>query len=70
MQILTTSDPDGFTMNIGGVATYGKANLYVLETNITSLSNSILVTRYRNTLGSQTIYQPGQKYYLNANLLS
>lgn len=70
VQILTTSDPDGFTMNIGGVATYGKANLYVLETNITSLSNSILVTRYRNTLGSQTIYQPGQKYYLNANLLS
>jgi len=70
IQILTTGDPDGFSLTIGGLATYGKANLYVFQPNITTLSNSVLVTRYRNTLWSQTIYQAGQKYYLNTNMLT
>jgi len=48
--MLTTGDPDGFSLTIGGLATYGKANLYVFQPNITTLSNSVLVTRYRNTL--------------------
>lgn len=70
IQMVTTWDPDGFPLDIWGLATYGKANLYVFQPNITTLSNSVLVTRYRNTLWSQTIYQAGQKYYLNANLLT
>lgn len=70
IQLLTTADPDGFPLAIWWVATYGKANMYVFQPNITTLSDSVLVTRYRNTLWSQTIYQAGQKYYLNTNMLT
>lgn len=67
---VTTSDADGFPASIGGIGTYGKANMYVFSPNITNLSNSTLVTRYRNTVGSQTIYQQGQKYMLTPDLAS
>jgi hypothetical protein len=42
---------------MAGVVTYGKANLYVFENSVSAAGNTTLVTRYRNTLGSQTIYQ-------------
>ena len=67
---VTTSDADGFPSDIGGVWTYGKANMYVFSPSVTSLSNSTLVTRYRNTVGSQTMYQQGQKYMLAPELAS
>ncbi len=68
VEAVTTGDPDGFPTNIWGVGTYGKANMYVFAQNITDLSNSTFVTRYRNTLGSQSIYQQGQKYMVNPGL--
>ena len=67
-QPVTTTDTTPFSKNIGWVITYGKANLYIFENNVSSAGNTTLVTRYRNTLGSQTIYQGGQKYYLGANM--
>lgn len=67
-QPVTTTDTEPFTKNIAGVMTYGKANLYVFENNISAAGNTTLVTRYRNTLWSQTIYQGGQKYYLAPNM--
>lgn len=65
---LSTLDEDGFPSNIGGVGTYSKANMYVFSQNVTSLSNSTFVTRYRNTVGSQTVYQQGQKYMIAPDL--
>lgn len=67
-QPVTTTDTEPFTKNIAGVVTYGKANLYVFEDNLSAAGNTTLVTRYRNTLGSQTIYQGWQKYFLNSNM--
>ncbi len=67
-QPVTTTDTTPFSKNIGGLVTYGKANLYVFENNVSVAGNTTLVTRYRNTLWSQTIYQGGQKYYLGANM--
>lgn len=68
IQPITTTDTEPFSKNIAGVVTYGKANLYVFENNVSAAGNTTLVTRYRNTLWSQTIYQGGQKYYLGANM--
>lgn len=56
-QTVTNSDGDGFSKHIGGIASYGKANLYVFESNLNAVGNTTLATRYRNTLGSQTVYQ-------------
>jgi len=67
---VTTADADWFPSNIAGIGTYGKANMYVFSPNVTSLSNSTLVTRYRNTIGSQTVYQQGQKYMIAPDLAS
>ena len=67
-QPVTTTDTEPFTKNIAGLVTYGKANLYVFENNVSAAGNTTLVTRYRNTLWSQIIYQGGQKYYLGANM--
>jgi hypothetical protein len=67
-QSVTNGDGESFSKHIGGIATYGKANMYIFETNVSAAGNTTLVTRYRNTLGSQTIYQGGQKYYLAPNL--
>jgi hypothetical protein len=65
---LSTADPDGFPINIGGIGTYGKSNMYVFSKNVTTLSDSTLVVRYRNTLWSQTVYQQGQRYLIAPNL--
>ncbi len=67
-QPVTTTDTEPFSKNIAGVVTYGKANLYVFENAVSSVGNTTLVTRYRNTLWSQTIYQWWQKYYLNPSM--
>lgn len=67
-QPVTTTDEEPFTKNISAVATYWKSNLYVFEDTVSAVGNTTLVTRYRNTLWSQTIYQWGQKYYLAPNL--
>lgn len=67
-QPVTTTDTAPFSKNIAGIVTYWKANLYVFENNVSSVGNTTLVTRYRNTLWSQTIYQGGQKYYLGASM--
>ena len=66
-QTVTNGDGESFSKHIGGIATYGKANMYIFETTVSAAGNTTLVTRYRNTLGSQTIYQGGQKYYLAPN---
>lgn len=66
IQPVTTTDTEPFSSAIAGVVTYGKANLYVFENNVSAAGNTTLVTRYRNTLWSQTIYQWWQKYYLGA----
>lgn len=63
-----SNDEGGFSKHIGGLSTYGKANFYVFESTVNAAGNTTLVTRYRNTLGSQTIYQAGQKYYLAPNM--
>jgi len=55
-----TSDGD-FRSGIGGIGTYGRNNLYVFNKNLSSQGN-ILLTRYRNTAGSQTAYQGGSSY--------
>jgi hypothetical protein len=67
-QPVTTTDTEPFTKNIAGVFTYGKANLYVFEDNISAAGNTTLVTRYRNTLWSQIIYQGWQKYFLSPSM--
>ncbi len=67
-QPVTTTDTEPFSKNIAWIIPYGKANLYVFEGNISAAGNTTLVTRYRNTLWSQTIYQGGQKYYLAPNM--
>lgn len=67
-QPVTTTNNEPFTKNISAVATYGKSNLYVFENNVSAVGNTTLVTRYRNTLWSQIIYQWGQKYYITPNL--
>lgn len=64
-QPVTTTDTEPFSKHIAGVVTYGKSNLYVFEDNISAAGNTTLVTRYRNTLWSQSIYQWGQKYQLS-----
>ncbi|MFZ2151257.1 MAG: hypothetical protein WAZ12_02730 [Candidatus Absconditicoccaceae bacterium] len=56
----TVSTTDGFPSRIGGVAVYGKANLYVFQPSLGI--GGLFVTRYRNTLGSQSIFQGGQNY--------
>ncbi|MDR2190799.1 MAG: hypothetical protein LBP53_06600, partial [Candidatus Peribacteria bacterium] len=55
-----TSDGD-FRSNIGGVGTFNRNNLYVFQKNVSSVGNALL-TRYRNTAGSQTQYQGGTSY--------
>ncbi|MEI7562573.1 MAG: hypothetical protein WCJ39_02410 [bacterium] len=49
-QTVTNGDGDGFSKHIGGIASYGKANLYVFESNLNQIGNTTLATRYRNTL--------------------
>jgi hypothetical protein len=49
-QTVTNGDADGFSKRIGGIATYGKANMYIFESTLGSAGNTTLVTRYRNTL--------------------
>lgn len=68
VQPVTTTDAEPFSPNIAGLVTYGKANFYVFENNVSAAGNTTFVTRYRNTLWSQTIYQGGQKYHLGANM--
>ncbi len=68
IESVTTADPDWFPTVIGWIWTYGKSNMYVFSKNVTNLSDSTLVIRYRNTLGSQSIYQQGQKYMIAPDL--
>ncbi len=68
IESVTTADPDGFPLSIWGIGTYGKSNMYVFAKNVTNLADSTLVIRYRNTLGSQSIYQQGQKYMMSPEL--
>lgn len=68
IESVITSDPDWFPAFIWGVGTYGKSNMYVFSKNVTNLADSTLVTRYRNTLWSQSIYQQWQKYMIAADL--
>ncbi len=68
IESVTTADPDWFPMTIGWIGTYGKSNMYVFSKNVTNLSDSTLVVRYRNTLGSQSIYQQWQKYMIATDL--
>jgi hypothetical protein len=62
---VTTTDGD-FRSGIGGVGTFSKNNLYVFQQNPSNLGQSLL-TRYRNTQGSQTQYQAGSSYEVLLN---
>jgi hypothetical protein len=42
--------------------------MYVFSKNVTNLADSTLVVRYRNTLGSHSIYQQGQRYMMSPEL--
>lgn len=68
IETVTTADPDWFPTVIGWIGTYGKSNMYVFSKNVTNLSDSTLVIRYRNTLWSQSIYQQWQKYMIAPDL--
>lgn len=63
---LTTSDATWFPDTIWWIGVYGKANLYVFQPNLTSSLNGVFVTKYRNTVWSQTAYQAWQNYSLMA----
>jgi hypothetical protein len=67
IQTVTTSDDIPFPTDIAWLAVYWKANLYIFQATLSPLGNSTLVTRYRNTLWSQIIYDWWQKYYLGGN---
>jgi hypothetical protein len=56
----TVSTTDGFPSHIWWVAVYGKANLYVFQSSLGI--GWLFVTRYRNTLWSQSIFQWWQNY--------
>jgi hypothetical protein len=57
---ITTSDGD-FRSGIGGLGTFNRNNLYVFQKSLSNIGNALL-TRYRNTAGSQTVYQGGTSY--------
>lgn len=59
--MVSTNDTNGFPDTLQNIGVYGKANLYLFQGNNSSLSG-VFVTRYRNTVGSQTIFQAGSNY--------
>lgn len=59
---LTTTDGLWFPDTVWWVWVYGKANLYVFQPNLSSSLSGVFVTRYRNTVWSQVVYQEGQNY--------
>lgn len=68
IETLTTSDENWFPADIDAVGVYGKANMYVFQKWFAGGGTwASFVQRYRNTLGSQTLYQEWQE---NGVLLS
>ena len=59
---LITSDIWWFPDTIWWIWVYWKANLYVFQPNLHSSLSGTFVTRYRNTVWSQTSYQEWQNY--------
>lgn len=58
IETLTTTDENGFPVDIADVWVYGKANLYLFRDGFTdSGTGAIFVSRYRNLLGSQIQYE-------------
>jgi hypothetical protein len=63
---LITSDLWWFPDTVWWIWVYGKANLYVFQPNLHSSLSGTFVSRYRNTVWSQTSYQEGQNYAVTA----
>ncbi len=59
---VTTIDWLWFPDTVGWVWVYWKSNFYVFQPNLNSALNGVVVTRYRNTVWSQTVYQAWQNY--------
>jgi len=57
-----TSSIGWFPDTIAWVHVYGKSNIYLFQPDLQSLWSGVLLTRYRNTLGSQVQFQEGQNY--------
>lgn len=63
---VTTTDEAGFPDTLGGVGVYGKANLYLFQSSSNNSLSGVFVSRYRNTVGSQSIFQGAQNYRVGA----
>lgn len=61
---VTTTDWLWFPDTVGWLWIWWKANLYVFQPNLNSSLNWVFLTRYRNTVWSETVYQPWQNYTL------
>ena len=59
---VTTTDWLWFPDTVWWIWIWWKANLYVFQPNLNSSLNGVFLTRYRNTVWSETVYQPGQNY--------
>ena len=59
---VTTQDWVWFPDTVWGLWVYLKNNFYVFQPNLNSALNWVVLTRYRNTAWSETVYQPWQNY--------
>ena len=59
---VTTQDWVWFPDTVWGLWIYMKNNFYVFQPNLNSALNWVVLTRYRNIAGSETVYQPWQNY--------
>lgn len=59
---VTTQDWVWFPDTVWWLWVYLKNNFYVFQPNLNSALNWVVLTRYRNTAGSETVYQPWQNY--------
>ena len=59
---VTTQDWVWFPDTVWGLWVYLKNNFYVFQPNLNSALNWVVLTRYRNTAWSETVYQQWQNY--------
>lgn len=62
---VTTDDPGGFPSEVADVKVYGKSNMYIFQSKLDALGKNVLLTRYRNVIGSQSQFQWGSNYKVN-----
>jgi len=59
---VTTTSPGGFPSDIAGIQVYWKSNIYIFQPTLNTIGKDVLLTRYRNVLGSQSQFQEWQNY--------